>query len=192
MIGVAEIMNMHIWLRNGFPFFLALGLWLRPGCRPSIAVLNELALAAAYLAVSIVLMRACAIVRRWCATRAIRWFPVLPWSPSMQNSTKAVRARNGSGNCGFPSGFHDRRPRSYRREQLSGPLSTAWNADGLLCSIDAEDDADHFLHLLRAGLYEKRLLGIASRPTADQIASRVSRAVQVFLRGLEPQMGRRG
>lgn len=66
---------------------------------------------------------------------------------------------------------------------LAGRLM-AWTQDGLMSSIDAEDDADLFLHLLRAGLYEKRLLGIASPPTAQEIASRVSRAVQVFLRGI--------
>jgi AcrR family transcriptional regulator len=66
---------------------------------------------------------------------------------------------------------------------LAGRLM-AWTQDGLVSSIDAEDDADLFLHLLRAGLYEKRLLGIASPPTAHEIASRVSRAVQVFLRGI--------
>jgi hypothetical protein len=33
-------MSMHIWLRNGFPAFLIFGLWIKPPCRLSIAVLN--------------------------------------------------------------------------------------------------------------------------------------------------------
>jgi hypothetical protein len=63
-------MNMHIWLRNGFPFFLIVGLWLKPPCRLSIGILNELAFAAAYLAVSIGLVGAYAIVRRRYADQA--------------------------------------------------------------------------------------------------------------------------
>jgi hypothetical protein len=59
-----EMMSMHIWLRNGFPVFLILGLWLKPPCRLSIAVLNELAFAAAYLAVSIALVGLYTNVRR--------------------------------------------------------------------------------------------------------------------------------
>ncbi len=58
------MMNMHIWLRNGFPLFLILGFWLKPPCRLSVAVLNELAFAAAYLAVSIVLVGVCTNLRR--------------------------------------------------------------------------------------------------------------------------------
>jgi hypothetical protein len=55
---------MHIWLRNGFVPFLILGLWLKPPCRLSVAVLNELAFAAAYMAVGIALLGVCAHVRR--------------------------------------------------------------------------------------------------------------------------------
>jgi hypothetical protein len=57
-------MNMHIWLRNGFPVFLIFGLWIKPPCRLSIAVLNELSFAAAYMAVGIALLKVCAHVRR--------------------------------------------------------------------------------------------------------------------------------
>jgi hypothetical protein len=57
-------MSMHIWLRNGFPVFLMLGLWLKPPCRLSIAVLNELSFAAAYMAVGIALLGVCAHMRR--------------------------------------------------------------------------------------------------------------------------------
>jgi len=57
---------MHIWLRNGFPIFLVLGWALQPPCRLSIVVLNELAFAAAYLAVSIALVGMYANIRRRC------------------------------------------------------------------------------------------------------------------------------
>jgi hypothetical protein len=57
-------MSMHIWLRNGFPAFLIFGLWIKPPCRLSIAVLNELSFAAAYMAVGIALLGACAHMRR--------------------------------------------------------------------------------------------------------------------------------
>jgi len=58
------MMSRHIWLRNGFPVFL------KPSCRLSIVVLNELAFAAAYLAVSIALVRVCANVCRRCGDQA--------------------------------------------------------------------------------------------------------------------------
>ena len=63
---------MHIWLRNGFTVFLLLGFWLKPPCRLSIAVLNELAFAAAYIAVSIVLVKAYDNVCRRYGDRARR------------------------------------------------------------------------------------------------------------------------
>jgi hypothetical protein len=63
-------MSMHIWLRNGFVPFLILGLWLKPPCRSSIAVLNELAFAAAYMAVGIALLRLWTHVRNRHAHRA--------------------------------------------------------------------------------------------------------------------------
>ena len=49
-------MSTHVWLRNGLPAFLIPGLWLKPPCRVSVGVLNELAFAAAYIAVSIAIM----------------------------------------------------------------------------------------------------------------------------------------
>jgi hypothetical protein len=57
---------MHIWLRNGFPLALLLGPWLGPTCRLSAAVATELSVAAAYLALSITLLKAAAYLRgRW-------------------------------------------------------------------------------------------------------------------------------
>jgi hypothetical protein len=55
---------MHIRLRNGFPIVLIFGLWQGPTCRLSIAVLNELAVAAAYISVSITLLKASDYVHR--------------------------------------------------------------------------------------------------------------------------------
>ncbi len=60
---------MHIWLRNGLPAFLIFGLWIKPPCRLSIAVLNELSFAAAYMAVGIALLGVCAHMRRRCDHR---------------------------------------------------------------------------------------------------------------------------
>jgi hypothetical protein len=56
----------HIWLRNGFPVALLFGPWLGPTCRLSAAVATELSVAAAYLAVSITLLKAAVYLRgRW-------------------------------------------------------------------------------------------------------------------------------
>lgn len=56
-------MHAHILLRNGFPVVLVFGLWL-PACKLSMVVSNELTLAAAYIAVSTLLLRACMSMRR--------------------------------------------------------------------------------------------------------------------------------
>ncbi len=57
---------MHIWLRNGFTVALLLGPWLGPTCRLSAAIATELSVAAAYLAVSITLLKAAVHLRgRW-------------------------------------------------------------------------------------------------------------------------------
>jgi AcrR family transcriptional regulator len=67
---------------------------------------------------------------------------------------------------------------------------TEWQRMGLVSSINGPDDADLFLHLVRAGLYEQRLLGIRRAPTPDEIAARVARGVQVFLHGITPPSAR--
>jgi len=60
----------------------------------------------------------------------------------------------------------------------------AWRRSGLADTAGGLDDADLFLHLLRAGLYEQRLLGIRRPPTQKEISATIARAVQVFLHGI--------
>lgn len=66
---------------------------------------------------------------------------------------------------------------------LSAQL-TQWQRAGLMACRDCRDDADLFLHLIRAGPYEQRLLAIRDAPTRREISNRVRRAVQIFLRGV--------
>jgi TetR/AcrR family transcriptional repressor of mexJK operon len=64
-----------------------------------------------------------------------------------------------------------------------------WHRAGLVVSADSRDDADLFLHLIRAGVYEQRLLGICDVPAKSEIAARVARAVHIFLRGVAADSG---
>jgi AcrR family transcriptional regulator len=59
-----------------------------------------------------------------------------------------------------------------------------WHREGRVASSDPMDDADLFLHLVRAGAYEQRLIGLRKAPGRQEIASRVASAVRVFLRGI--------
>lgn len=61
-----------------------------------------------------------------------------------------------------------------------------WHRADLVASSESLDDAGLFLHLIRAGIYEQRLLGIRGAPTRGEIAARSARAVELFLRGLAP------
>jgi len=68
-----------------------------------------------------------------------------------------------------------------------------WHREGSIASPDPLDDADLFLHLIRAGLYEQRLIGLRKAATRQEIAARVARAVRLFLHGIGSRApGRRG
>jgi AcrR family transcriptional regulator len=60
-----------------------------------------------------------------------------------------------------------------------------WHRAGLVAGGDSRDDADLFLHLIRAGLYEQRLLGIRGAPAKREITACVDRAVHIFLWGVD-------
>lgn len=78
-------------------------------------------------------------------------------------------------------GFYERGHEKLR-SSLAAQLSR-WRNEGLLAIDDCEDHADMFLHMMRAGLYEQRLLGLRTSVTRQQIAVRVAGAVQLFLHG---------
>jgi hypothetical protein len=62
----------------------------------------------------------------------------------------------------------------------------AWNRDGVIATENAVDLADLFLHLIRAGLYELRLIGLRKEPSKDEISARIKTAVRLFVHGLSP------
>ena len=59
-----------------------------------------------------------------------------------------------------------------------------WTVEGRLQVEDAVDAADMFLHMIRAGLYEQRLLGLRAEPTHAEVRSRVRSVVKVYLGGI--------
>jgi TetR/AcrR family transcriptional regulator, mexJK operon transcriptional repressor len=63
-------------------------------------------------------------------------------------------------------------------ERLAG-----WRREGRLLGGNPMDDANLFLHLIRAGVYEQRLIGLRKAPGRREIAARVASAVQLFLHG---------
>jgi len=60
----------------------------------------------------------------------------------------------------------------------------AWHARGLVRCADSVRDADLFLHLLRAGLYEQSLIGLSRSASRADVRSTVSHAVNIFLYGI--------
>jgi len=61
----------------------------------------------------------------------------------------------------------------------------SWRAARQITSIDCTDDANLFLHLLRAGVYEQVLLGVRQSATSAEIRHRVEQAVKIFLHGIK-------
>lgn len=78
-------------------------------------------------------------------------------------------------------GFYER-GHDQLRNDLADQLAR-WRTEGLLVIEDCADRADMFLHMMRAGLYEQRLLGLRATITPLEIAVRVAGAVQLFLHG---------
>jgi len=62
-----------------------------------------------------------------------------------------------------------------------------WHREGSVLSPDPLDDADLFLHLIRAGPYEQRLIGLRKAPTRQEVSRRVAGAVRLFLHGVGGQ-----
>jgi TetR/AcrR family transcriptional regulator, mexJK operon transcriptional repressor len=60
----------------------------------------------------------------------------------------------------------------------------AWHRTGLVVSANALDDADLFLHLIRAGIHEQCLIGLRQSPGRPEISARISSAVRIFLHGV--------
>jgi len=95
----------------------------------------------------------------------------------------------GQGNPPMARSFH-RQGHGLIQAALAERLEQ-WNRQGLIVSANALDDADLFLHLIRAGPYERRLIGLTGAPGRQQVSARIGRAVQLFLHGLEnPQRPR--
>lgn len=67
---------------------------------------------------------------------------------------------------------------------LAERLAT-WHTQGLIRSTDVFDDANQFLHMVRAGIYEQLLIGLRKSITSREITARISRTVKLYLRGLE-------
>ena len=66
---------------------------------------------------------------------------------------------------------------------LAGHL-THWQQRGVLKLIDANADADRFLHMLRAGPHDRALLGVASAVSRSAIREHVDACARIFLKGL--------
>jgi AcrR family transcriptional regulator len=60
-----------------------------------------------------------------------------------------------------------------------------WQAAGLIVSADPEADADRFVHIIRAGLYEQALIGLAASPTPAQIRASAAASSALFARAIE-------
>ena len=69
---------------------------------------------------------------------------------------------------------------------LSSRLANWGNALLIACG-DPDADADRFLHLIRGGCYEKRLIGLVHEVSAQEIGTTVTGAVQLFLYGVLPR-----
>lgn len=59
-----------------------------------------------------------------------------------------------------------------------------WHMQKVLYCMHPDADAERFLHLLRAGLYEQVLIGLRRSSTHKEIAAQVEGSVRVFLSGL--------
>jgi len=88
----------------------------------------------------------------------------------------------GEGNPAMARSFYEQGHRLVQAA-LAERLA-AWQGDGLVASEDAQDDADLFLHLIRAGIYEQTLIGLRKPPGRREISARVSGAVRLFLHGV--------
>jgi hypothetical protein len=60
-----------------------------------------------------------------------------------------------------------------------------WQGRGALKLLDANADADRFLHLLRAGPHELALLRVVEGVAAAAIRAHADACVRIFLKGLE-------
>ena len=59
-----------------------------------------------------------------------------------------------------------------------------WQERGELTLLDATEDADRFLHMLRAGPHDRALLGVIERVPPSAIRRHVDACVRIFLKGL--------
>lgn len=59
-----------------------------------------------------------------------------------------------------------------------------WHHQKIIHCIQPAADADRFLHILRAGIYEQTLIGLRRAPSRKEIVAQVSDSVRVFLFGL--------
>ncbi|MEC7762070.1 MAG: TetR/AcrR family transcriptional regulator [Pseudomonadota bacterium] len=71
----------------------------------------------------------------------------------------------------------------YLVDQLATLLSR-FSAAGDIACPDPAGEAQRFLHLIRAGLYEETLLGLRDGGSADEIRDTIVPAVAIFLTGL--------
>jgi AcrR family transcriptional regulator len=78
-------------------------------------------------------------------------------------------------------GFYER-GHERLRSGLAAQLAR-WCDEGLLAMENCTDRADMFLHMMRAGPYEQRLLGLRTKVSRQEVTLRVSSAVDLFLRG---------
>ncbi|MFM2289894.1 MAG: hypothetical protein RL684_3037 [Pseudomonadota bacterium] len=101
-----------------------------------------------------------------------------------QDALQAYRGVVGGGfrDARMARSFHEK-GHLLVRDALAQRLST-WVEAGLVASPDCADDADHFLHLLRAGSHEQALIGLRKSVPAAELEQRVARAVQIFLGGV--------
>lgn len=63
---------------------------------------------------------------------------------------------------------------------------TEWHEQKLVRSKDATADAERFLHILRAGLYEQTLIGLRKSHSRTAVSAQVEGSVGIFLFGLSP------
>lgn len=88
----------------------------------------------------------------------------------------------GHRHAGMAKAFYER-GYGHVKKALAGQLRT-WARQGLVKSVDHDDDADLFLHMIRAGAYEQVLIGIRPSASVEDFGSRVDRAVRIYLRGI--------
>lgn len=101
-----------------------------------------------------------------------------------QEALQAYRGAVGGGyrDAGMARSFYER-GHLVVRDALARRLS-AWADEGLLEGSDCAADADHFLHLLRAGSHEQAVLGLRKSVPTAELDRRVARAVRIFLGGV--------